>query len=109
MGSSPSSGTPSGVAPPVSSSQHFHPEGSSIPNNPPPPPSSVVHTGGFPHAGYKFDNRCPWLPKMEFPQLDGSDMRVWLDKCSVYFHLYGIPPDFRVTATSLHMIDRAAN
>jgi hypothetical protein len=46
---------------------------------------------------------------MEFPWFDGSDVRVWLDKCSTYFHLYGIPPDFQVSASSLHMIDRATN
>jgi hypothetical protein len=106
IGSSSSLGTPLGAASPVPPSQHLHPEGSGIPNN---PPSSVVNIGGFPHAGSESDNRQPWLPMMEFPQFDGFVVRVWLDKCSTYFHLYGIPLDFRVIAESLHMIDRAAN
>jgi hypothetical protein len=46
---------------------------------------------------------------MEFPCFDESDVRVGLDKCSAYFHLYGIPPDFRVNAVSVHMVDRASN
>jgi hypothetical protein len=46
---------------------------------------------------------------MEFPCFDESDVRVGLDKCSAYFHLYGIPPDFRVNAASVHMVDRASN
>jgi hypothetical protein len=46
---------------------------------------------------------------MEFPRFDGSDVRVWLDKCSAYFQLYSIPPDFRVMVASLHMVDRAVN
>jgi hypothetical protein len=49
------------------------------------------------------------MPKIDFPKFDGSDVRVWLDKSSAYFHLYAIPPDFFVTAASLHMTDRASN
>jgi hypothetical protein len=66
----------------------------------PKPPSSAVNTRGFPCADFESDNRRPWLPKMEFPWFDGFDVRVWLDKCSAYFHLYGIPPDYRVTGAS---------
>jgi hypothetical protein len=53
------------------------------------------------------ESRHSWIPKMEFPWFDGSDVRVWLDKCSTYFQLYSIPPDFRVMTASLHMVDRA--
>jgi hypothetical protein len=49
------------------------------------------------------------MPKMDFPQFDGSDVRIWLDKCAVYFQLYVIPLDFKVTATSLHMVDRVSH
>jgi hypothetical protein len=47
--------------------------------------------------------------KMDFPKFDGSDVRIWLDNCLTYFHLYATPPNFRVTTTSLHMIDRASH
>jgi hypothetical protein len=71
------------------------------------PPS--MHATGSSHGSQELDHRRNWMPKMDFPKFDGSDVRIWLDKCPAYFHLYSIPPDFRVTATSLHMIDRASN
>jgi hypothetical protein len=40
---------------------------------------------------------------MDFPRFH---LRIWLDKCVTYFHLYSIPPDFRVTFASLHMTDK---
>jgi hypothetical protein len=46
---------------------------------------------------------------MDFPVFDGSDVRIWLDKCSAYFHLYSIPADFRVTISSLHMSCKASH
>jgi hypothetical protein len=46
---------------------------------------------------------------MDFPRFDGSDVRIWLDKCLGYFELYAIPHDFRVTAASLHMVDKASH
>jgi hypothetical protein len=49
------------------------------------------------------------MPKMDFPRFDGSDVRIWLDKCAVYFQLYVIPLDFKVTAASLHMVDRVSH
>jgi hypothetical protein len=55
------------------------------------------------------DHKCPWIPMMDFPRFDGTDVRIWLDKCSAYFHIYAIPPDFRVTSTSLHMADKATH
>jgi hypothetical protein len=49
------------------------------------------------------------MPKIDFPRFDGSDVRVWIDKCSAYFHLYSVPHDFKVTGTALHMVDKAAH
>jgi hypothetical protein len=46
---------------------------------------------------------------MDFPRFDGSDVRIWLDKCLAYFQLCSIPHDFRVTAASLHMVDKASH
>jgi hypothetical protein len=55
------------------------------------------------------DHRHQWVPKMDFPRFDGSDVRIWLDKCTAYFQLYAVPLDFRVTAASLHMMDRTSH
>jgi hypothetical protein len=33
---------------------------------------------------------------MDFPMFDGSDVRIWLDKCAAYFQLYAIPQDFEL-------------
>jgi hypothetical protein len=50
-----------------------------------------------------------WVPKMDSPHFDGSDPRIWIDKCSAYFTLYQIPPTFRVSTASIHMLGVAAH
>jgi hypothetical protein len=79
-------------------------------------PQSGDHTAslhlqfGHPtHGERDSDQRRPWVPKMDFLVFDGSDVRVWLDKCASYFHLYGIPPNFRVRVASLHMVGRESH
>jgi hypothetical protein len=78
-------------------------------------PQSGDHTASLPlhghptHGEHDSDQRHLWMPKMDFPIFDRSDVRVWLDKCASYFHLYGIPPDFRVMAASLHMVGHASH
>jgi hypothetical protein len=57
-------------------------------------PSPVLLVSESPGGMSETDHRRPWMPKMDFPHFDGTDVRVWLDKCSAYFHLYGIPSDF---------------
>jgi hypothetical protein len=53
------------------------------------------------------DHRRPWIPKMDFPLFDGSDVRIWIDKCSAYFHLYsgfqwiGLLTGFKITSTQV--------
>jgi hypothetical protein len=91
--------------------------GSSAMANHPSHSQSVGNTFGSPHlavgrvhhGNQDSEIRRHWMLKMEFPQFDGSSVKVWLDKCAAYFHLYSIPHDFRVTATSLHMVDRASS
>jgi hypothetical protein len=65
--------------------------------------------GHFHQGPHQADNRRPWLPKMDFPRFDDSNVRIWLDKCAAYFQLYAIPPDFKVIAASLHMVDHATH
>jgi hypothetical protein len=55
------------------------------------------------------ESRRQWIPKMNFPKFDRPDVRIWLDKCAAYFALYSIPHDCRVTAASLHMVDKASH
>jgi hypothetical protein len=49
------------------------------------------------------------MPKMNFPHFEGTDARIWLNKCLAYFTLYQIPPNFRVSAASIHMSGAAAH
>jgi len=48
------------------------------------------------------------LPKMHFPQFDGSQPRIWIDKCENYFDIYSIPTNLQVTAATMHLQDNAA-
>jgi hypothetical protein len=87
-----------------------------LPPPPPPPPRHQIHgnqacpppnTHDSLLHGPDVDQRRHWIPKMDFPKFDGTNARIWLDKCDAYFDLYSIPHDFRVIAASLHMIDKA--
>ena len=49
------------------------------------------------------------MPKMDFPKFDGTDVRIWLDKCEAFFRLYHIPDNFRVTSASLYLTDNTAH
>uniref|UniRef100_A0A0A9BLL1 Retrotransposon gag domain-containing protein n=1 Tax=Arundo donax TaxID=35708 RepID=A0A0A9BLL1_ARUDO len=53
--------------------------------------------------------RRGWLPKMDFPKFDGSNVRIWLDKCQDFFTLYQILDGFKVTATTMHLVSSAAH
>lgn len=57
---------------------------------PQPPPSKVTLLSPSPNPSFVADtlgasgsgqHTRPWMPKMEFPLFDGSDVRVWIDKC----------------------------
>lgn len=50
-----------------------------------------------------------WMPKLDFPHFDGTDVRIWLDKCQAFFNLYQIPHGFKVQAASMHLTDSAAH
>jgi hypothetical protein len=93
--------------PPASPHQSFHPQTQGDQQTRPIP--SAVHLHGQFHIPAGIDSISQWVPKMDFPKFDGSDVRIWLGKCSSYFQLYAIPHDFRVTAAPLHMIDKASH
>lgn len=48
-----------------------------------------------------------YVPKLEFPEFDGSHTHIWLKKCIKYFTLCKISDDPRVDLAALNMIDRA--
>ena len=52
-------------------------------------------------ASFKF------LPKLEFPNFDGTNPRNWVRKCSRYFSLCKIPESQRVDVASIHLVGRA--
>lgn len=51
----------------------------------------------------------PWLPKLDFPKFDGTNVRIWLDKCQSFFNLYQISHGFKVQAAAIHMTDNATH
>lgn len=48
------------------------------------------------------------LPKLSFPKFDGSQPKIWLDKCTDYFRIYDVQPTMWVTTAALHMEGNAA-
>jgi hypothetical protein len=48
------------------------------------------------------------LPKMQFAKFDGSQPRIWFDKCENYFTIYDIPEHLKVTAAVMHLEGNAA-
>jgi hypothetical protein len=71
-------------------------------------PSSARGSGSLPGSGIPSIGDLGYLRWISWV-FDGSDVRIWLDKCSTYFHLYSIPVDFRVTAVLLHMSGKASH
>ena len=53
--------------------------------------------------------KCVWLPKMDFPVFEGSDVRILLDKCKAYVSLFQIPDAFRVTTATMNLSDCASH
>jgi hypothetical protein len=54
------------------------------PTSPTPAPPVHAHASSSTN-GLELETRRHWMPKMEFPRFDGSDVRIWLDKYSAYF------------------------
>jgi hypothetical protein len=114
-GSTSSSGTEGVMGPPPTGPV---PRASGAPSPPPHPSSSLLRTqvtydsspqGAPASEGDRGEARKHWMPKMGFPQFDGTDSRIWVDKCEAYFALYQISVAFRVSVASLHLIGPAAH
>jgi len=48
------------------------------------------------------------LPEMLFPNFEGVDPKIWLDKCENYFCIFNVHESMWVTSASLHMEGSAA-
>lgn len=55
-----------------------------------PPPTPVMAEVTEPKRGNLEQGRN-WLPKMDFPRFDGTDARIWVDKCHTFFYLVQDP------------------
>ena len=49
-----------------------------------------------------------YVPKMSFPLFDGSNPKIWIDKCTHYFQIQNISESSWVLAASLHMDGNAS-
>lgn len=48
------------------------------------------------------------LPKKYFPSFDGTQPKIWLDKCSNYFSIYSVLEKLWVEAATMHLEGNAA-
>jgi len=49
-----------------------------------------------------------YVPKMSFPLFDGSNPKIWIDKCTHYFQIQNISESSWVLTASLHMDGNAS-
>ncbi|CAO2822504.1 unnamed protein product [Amaranthus hypochondriacus] len=47
------------------------------------------------------------IPKLTYPSFDGTNPRMWINKCNRYFNLCKIADDAKVELASLYMVDKA--
>lgn len=73
------------------------------------PASAPVLPHTVPHVQEDSSGKRQWMPKMDFLRFDGTDVRIWLDKCEAFFRLYNIPDSFKVTSASLYLSDNVAH
>jgi hypothetical protein len=74
-------------------------------------PSHRRHRGSHRHHRPHNDrNSMPHhaIPKMQFPFFDGTQPKIWLDKCTRYFKIYNMEKKLWVEAASLHLQENAA-
>ncbi|WVZ52496.1 hypothetical protein U9M48_003550 [Paspalum notatum var. saurae] len=59
--------------------------------------------------GHKF-HQLPYqaLPKLHFPSFDGTNPKIWKEKCLDYFKIFNITEQMWVTAASIHFEDKVA-
>lgn len=53
------------------------------------------------HVGFGSSQTA--IPKLSCPRFEGSNPRIWRDKCSDYFHICNVPESMWPLVASLHM------
>ncbi|XP_024311277.1 uncharacterized protein LOC112269252 [Brachypodium distachyon] len=53
--------------------------------------------------------RRPYMPKMDFPKFDGTDVRIWVDQCETFFSMYQITESFKVSAATMNLVHNGAH
>ena len=48
-------------------------------------------------------------PKMDFPKFDGSNPRLWKDKCELFFEVYGVSKSLKPRFAALNFSGSAAS
>ena len=48
------------------------------------------------------------LSKTNFPKFDGTNPRIWKEKCEKYFHMFYVPDDLKADYATLHFSGNAA-
>jgi len=74
-------------------------------------PSHRRNRGSHRHHRHNNDkNSMPHhaIPKMQFPFFDGTQHKIWLDKCTRYFKIYNMDKKLWVEAASMHLQENAA-
>jgi len=58
----------------------------------------------FAHRDHDFasSSRSPPFPKMEFPNFDGSNPRLWHDNCEIYFEVYAVDQSLKTKFAALN-------
>ena len=57
---------------------------------PPTPTSTTAESSGMRTENVVDEPKKGWMPKMDFPKFDGTDVRIWIDTCNTSFQFYNI-------------------
>jgi len=71
---------------------------------PDPPPSTDSDSDGIGRA-----IRSNHVPKLKFPVFDGTNPRLWVDRCEMYFELYPVTESLKTRLAALNFTGVAAS
>ncbi|XP_062198590.1 uncharacterized protein LOC133901296 [Phragmites australis] len=62
----------------------------------------------FMHSSFSSSHLGPKLPKMNFPEFDGENPKLWQSRCENYFDMFGVDPSMWIKVASMHLKGVAA-
>jgi hypothetical protein len=68
-------------------------------------PGGSTSWRGTERGDHSEEHQHSWMPKMDFPKFDGTDVRIWVDTCNTFFLLYNVAEGFKVSAATMYMCD----